>query len=291
MKRRPFTKQLLLGTSGLYMTDLSSLRWLNELPDTDRMPVLFVGHGNPMNAIEDNRYSKTWREKGQNLPRPKAILSISAHWITPGKTKVTVAQRPRTIHDFGGFPQTLFEQQYPAPGAVDQAKATIELVQKTHIQPDDSWGYDHGTWSVLLQMFPNADIPVYQLSLDYAKAPAYHLELAKELTKLRDKGVLIMGSGNLVHNLRMMQMHAKPYDWTIEFDQRMKAFIDDRDFDGVANFQQLGQLAKLAHPSHDHFLPILYSLGVVDSKDKIDYFCDDYDLASVSMRSLLITSA
>lgn len=281
-----------LALGGTAMISLAAFRkQLLGLPNSDTMPLLFVGHGNPMNAILDNDYSRTWRELGRNLPAPKAILSISAHWLTRGGTKVTSTSTPETIHDFGGFPQQLFDQQYPAPGAPDFARQTIELVQKTHIEADQSWGLDHGTWSVLLPMLPEATIPVYQLSIDYSKPPRYHFELARELKKLREKGVLIMGSGNLVHNLRLMANTDQPYDWTVEFDAKMTAAIDERDFDRVVDFQNLGQLATLAHPTYDHFLPLLYTLGVVDEKDEIAYFNDSFDLGSVSMRSLLVKRA
>ena len=164
------------------MSDLTRIfEALKELPNTEKMPVLFIGHGSPMNAILDNVYSRSWKAIGQSLPKPKAILSVSAHWITSGVTKVTAMENPKTIHDFSGFPQTLFKQQYPAPGSPDFAQQTIELVQKTHILADDDWGLDHGTWSVLIQMYPDTEIPVYQLSLDYSKPPQYHYELAQEL--------------------------------------------------------------------------------------------------------------
>ena len=265
-----------------------TLATLKQLPNTETMPVLFMGHGSPMHAIEDNIFSRNWREIGQNLPKPKAILSVSAHWITPGVTKVTAMEAPKTIHDFGGFPQTLYQKQYPAPGSPDFAQQTIELVQKTHILADDEWGLDHGTWCVLIQMYPEAEIPVYQLSLDYAKPPQYHYELAQELQALREKGVLIIGSGNMVHNLQALQFENKPYDWAIEFDQRMTALIDAGNHHEVVNFQQLGNLAKMAHPTYDHFLPLIYTLAQQDQQERIDYFNDDFDMSSISMRSFIL---
>lgn len=261
---------------------------LHDLPASAPMPALFIGHGSPMNAIEDNTFSQTWRELGKRLPIPQAILSISAHWITPGEIKVTAMDSPRTIHDFYGFPEELFRQTYPSPGAPDFARDTIEIVKKAHIHEDQEWGLDHGTWSVLQQMYPEANIPVYQLSLDYSKPPAYHYELAQELKALREKGVLIIGSGNLVHNLRTLQMNHSPYDWAIEFDSTITGFIDDRNFMGAVNFLELGNLARLAHPTHDHYLPLIYSLALADSSSQITYFNEDFDLASISMKSFIV---
>lgn len=263
-------------------------RRLLDLPDSSPMPVLFIGHGNPMNAIEDNVFSKTWAEIGQSLPQPKAILSVSAHWITPGEIKVTSMEKPRTIHDFYGFPNELFEQQYPAPGAPDLARETIEIIKKAHVDTDLKWGLDHGTWSVLLKMFPEANIPVYQLSLDYSMPPAWHYEIAGELQKLRKKGVLIIGSGNLVHNLHTIQFNHQAYDWAVEFDQKIAQFIDDRNYRDAVDFLKLGQLARLAQPTHDHYLPLIYSLGQADVQSEITYFNEGFDLASISMRSFVI---
>lgn len=277
-----------MATGTTIFTHQTWQKLLGGFENTDKMPLLFVGHGNPMNAVLDNSFSKTWKEIGQKIGTPKAILSISAHWLTRGKTMVTAMEQPRTIHDFGGFPDVLFEQQYNAPGSPDMAKATIEMVRKTHIEADENWGLDHGTWSVLLPMFPEANIPVFQISIDYNRPPQYHFELAAELNKLRKKGVLIMGSGNLVHNLQRMRMNGQTYDWAIEFDTKMKDFIDDRNFQAVVDFQQLGTLANLAHPTYDHFLPLIYSLGLIDNDDEIHYFNDSFDLGSVSMRSLLV---
>lgn len=270
-------------------TDLSSLQNLRELKDSDKMPILFIGHGSPMNAIEDNKYHKSWGELGKQLPKPNAILSISAHWITNGSTKVTVMDKPKTIHDFGGFPDELFRQQYPAKGSPTLAKETIEMVSNPTIQPDLEWGLDHGTWSVLLPMYPNADIPVYQLSIDYSKPMQYHYDLALQLKKLRDKGVLILGSGNIVHNLGTMNYENKVYDWALEFDSKIKEYIDNSNHDGVINFQKLGTLAKMAHPSYDHFIPLIYTLALQVKNEKVIYFNDSFDLGSISMRSMIIS--
>lgn len=256
------------------------------------MPVLFVGHGNPMNAIEDNAFHRAWQSLGKTLPRPQAILSISAHWLT-SETKVTGMAHPQTIHDFGGFPQKLFDQQYPAPGSPEYAKLTQQLVSYSHIQSDDSWGLDHGTWSVLLPMYPAADIPVYQLSLVYAKSPQYHYEIGKQLSALRDKGVLIIGSGNLVHNLGMVDWGGtgKKYDWALEFDTKFKEWIDKGDHRSILDYQQLlGRTASLAHPTYDHLLPLFYILGLQSSQDKVTYFNDTFDMGSISMRSIVISN-
>ncbi len=268
---------------------LSELSALSRLNPTPRMPALFVGHGNPMNAIEDNAYSRAWAEIGQNLPRPQAILCVSAHWMTRGAVAAHVGARPKTIHDFGGFPRELYQQQYPAPGAPDVAEATIALVRSTHLQPDEEWGLDHGAWSVLIRMFPEADVPVFQLSLDLARDPEAHLDLARELKPLRERGVLIIGSGNLVHNLGALKPSGPPYDWALAFDETMKARIEAGDGKGVAQALNGSRAARLAHPSAEHFLPVLYPLGVADDNDKLSFFSESFDLGSISMRSFLLT--
>ena len=251
---------------------------------------MFIGHGSPMNAIEDNAYSQSWKALGKKLQRPQAILSVSAHWITKG-TKVTGNLKPKTIHDFGGFPKQLFDAEYPAPGSPEFAKLTEELVTYSHIQTDDSWGLDHGTWSVLLPMYPAADIPVFQLSLDYDQPPAYHYEIGKQLSKLRDKGVLIIGSGNLVHNLRAIDWSGgnKVYDWAREFDGKFTEWMDKGDHASILNYQKiLGNTATMAHPSYDHLLPLFYILGLQQKNEHITYFNDQFDMASISMRSMVI---
>lgn len=227
---------------------------------------------------------------GKALPRPQAILSISAHWITKG-TKVTGMSKPKTIRDFGGFPKALFDAQYPAPGTPEFANLTKELVTHSHIQSDDSWGLDHGTWSVLLPMYPLADIPVYQLSLDYDQPPAYHYEIGKQLNKLRDKGVLIIGSGNLVHNLGKVDWSGgnKVYDWALEFDTKFTEWIKKGDHASVMNYQKiLGNTATMAHPSYDHLLPLFYILGLQQKNEHVTFFNDKFEMGSISMRSMLI---
>ena len=273
------------------MSTLSALEALGKhLSSSEKMPVMFIGHGNPMNAIEDNVYSKSWHQLGKTLPRPQAILSVSAHWLTTG-TKVTAMSHPKTIHDFGGFPKKLFDQEYPAPGTPEMAALTKELVTYSHIQSDDSWGLDHGTWSVLLPMYPAADIPVYQLSLDYDQPPTYHYEIGKQLGKLREKGVLIIGSGNLVHNLRAADWSGgnKVYDWAREFDAKFTEWMEKGDHASILNYQKiLGNTATMAHPSYDHLLPLFYVLGLQQKNEKITFFNEQFDMASISMRSMVI---
>ena len=273
------------------MSTLSALESLgNKLAATPRMPVMFIGHGNPMNAIEDNVYHRSWQALGKSLPHPQAILSVSAHWLTPD-TRVTSMSHPKTIHDFGGFPKKLFEQEYPAPGTPEMAELTRQLVTCSHVQSDESWGLDHGTWSVLLPMFPMADIPVYQLSLVYEKPPEYHYEIGKQLGKLRERGVLIIGSGNLVHNLMKVDWSGgnKVYDWAQEFDSKFTGWIRDGDHKSILNYKKiLGATAELAHPTNDHLLPLFYTLGLQQKDEQVTFFNDQFDMGSISMRSLMI---
>jgi len=294
MDRRLFLKAGSLAALAQFahMSGLSALQALeHHLSPSARMPVLFIGHGSPMNAIEDNAFHRSWQQLGRTLPKPQAILSISAHWITNG-TKVTDNTKPKTIHDFGGFPRELFEAQYPAPGAPELAKETTGIVNSTQVTTDDSWGLDHGTWSVLLPMYPAADIPVYQLSLDYAQPSTYHYEIGKQLGKLRDKGVLIIGSGNLVHNLMKIDWSGgnNVYDWAAEFDAKMTEWINKGDHKSVLNYQKLlGNTATMAHPTYDHLLPLFYILGLQQKGEQVRYFNDQFQMGSISMRSLQIT--
>lgn len=287
MDRREFIKTSALGTGAMvtlnsFMHSFSDAKFAEAI-----MPVLFVGHGNPMNAIEKNEYSNKWGELGKALPKPKTILVVSAHWLTAG-TKVTAMEKPKTIHDFGGFPDELFAQQYPAKGSPEFAKEVQSLVTKTKVQSDHEWGFDHGTWSVLLPMYPNADIPVFQLSIDYSQPPQYHYDLARELASLRKKGVLIIGSGNIVHNLGMINWGGNAFDWAIEFDEKIKGFIDAGNHAAVVNYDKLGNIAKLAVPTNDHYLPLLYSLALQGKNESLTYFNEKCELGSVSMRSLQI---
>ncbi|RTY95011.1 4,5-DOPA dioxygenase extradiol [Flavobacterium sp. GT3R68] len=265
--------------------------WSDDLKPLEQMhPVLFIGHGSPMNGIEDNEFSRTWTKFGNEIPKPKAVLVISAHWLTNG-THVTAMQNPRTIHDFGGFPQELFAVQYPAEGSPALAQETANLIHTTNVGLDHDWGLDHGTWTVVRHMYPNADIPVLQLSIDYNKPPQYHFDLAKQLKELRKKGVLIIGSGNMVHNLRMiawdkLQDSDYGFDWAIEMNTLFKEKIANGDFQPLINYEKLGAAAKLAIPTPDHYYPLLYSLALQDAKDEVSFFNDKTVGGSLTMTSV-----
>ena len=270
------------------MATSSIIRKLAAAPDTGAtMPALFIGHGSPMNAIEDNEFSRAWTEAARSLPKPKAVLCVSAHWETAG-TRVTAMEQPKTIHDFYGFPPALFEKRYPAPGSPDLARTAQGLARKSPIELDSDWGLDHGAWSVLCRMFPDADVPVVQLSLDQRKAPAAQYELGRELRGLRKKGVLILGSGNIVHNLREMVWEDTAYDWALAFDERMKGLILSRDHDAIIGYSKLGRSAGLAVPTTEHYLPLLYVLGTQDESDGVAFFAEKVTLGSMSMRSVRI---
>lgn len=262
------------------------------LSNTEKMPVLFLGHGSPMNAIEENEFVTEFRNIGKTISKPNAILCVSAHWETRG-TFVTAMENPKTIHDFGGFPKALFEVQYPAPGSPELAKQTQALIQKTAVGLDDKWGLDHGAWSVIKHLYPNADIPVIQLSLDFSKTPQYHYELAQELKSLREKGVLIIGSGNIVHNLGLVawdKLNAGEYgfDWAIEANEKMKKYILNGDHQQLINFRSQGKSFDLAIPTPEHYLPLLYSLALKGEKDSLHLFNDKAVAGSLTMTSVKI---
>jgi 4,5-DOPA dioxygenase extradiol len=264
--------------------------WSEDLKFEEKQPVLFMGHGSPMNAIEDNEFTQTWTKFGNEIPKPVAVLVISAHWLTNG-THVTAMEKPRTIHDFGGFPQALFEVEYPASGSVTLANATKKIITTTNVGLDHDWGLDHGTWSVVKHMYPNADIPVLQLSIDYNKPPQYHFDLAKQLQTLRNKGVLIIGSGNMVHNLRMiawdkLQEAEFGFDWALEMNAVFKEKIGNSDFQSLIDYQKLNAAAMLAIPSPDHYYPLLYAMALQDSKDSIQFFNDKAVGGSLTMTSV-----
>jgi 4,5-DOPA dioxygenase extradiol len=266
---------------------------LTALRKSERLPVLFIGHGSPMNAIEDNEYRRSWQalgaEFGTSRPRPQLILCVSAHWLTDG-WHLTAMEQPRTIHDFGGFPQELFDQQYPAPGAAAVAQGISNAIQAPPVGLDHEWGLDHGAWSVLKPMFPKADIPVIQLSMDYARPPAEHVAVGQQLRGLRERGVLIVGSGNIVHNLRAARWNSRSneaYDWAVDFDSKIAQQIEQGDVAGLAEFQKLGSLAQLAHPTYDHFLPLLHAAGATDAGEPVRFFNESYQLGSISMRSAI----
>ncbi len=277
--------------------DIAALDRVASLQKSDRLPVLFLGHGSPMNAIGDNEYRRSWQalgaEFGSKMARPQLILCISAHWLTQGWW-LTGMNHPKTIHDFGGFPQELFDQQYPAPGDAAAARAISHVVRQRASEPlgldISDWGLDHGTWSVLKPMFPDADIPVIQLSMDYSRAPEEHYALAQQLKSLRERGVLIVGSGNIVHNLRQMQRGAaasQAYDWALEFDQTIGGYLQQGNLAALQNFQTLGALATMAHPTYEHYLPLLYTAGAVDAKEPMRFFNTSFQGGSISMRSVV----
>lgn len=255
--------------------------------NTTRMPALFVGHGSPMNAIEDNAFTRGWRAVAADMPKPKAILCVSAHWESRG-VFVCAAPRPRTIHDFHGFPQALFDVRYPAPGDLALAQRIAGLVKNVSVNPTSEWGLDHGAWSVLKIMYPQADVPTLQLSIDTAQAGAFHYALGQELAALRDEGVLILGSGNIVHNLRTMSFRdPRPTDWTVRFDEAVRARIVSRRHDELIDWHKLDPQANLAVPSPEHYLPLLYVLGAQRDGDSAQLFNTDY-FSTISMTSVRI---
>jgi 4,5-DOPA dioxygenase extradiol len=260
---------------------------------TEKMPVLFLGHGSPMNAIGDNEFSREWEEIGKTLERPKAILCISAHWETKG-TFVTAMEKPKTIHDFGGFPDELYAVQYPADGSPELAAETRSIIKSADVGLDGKWGLDHGCWSVVKHLYPKADIPVIQLSLDYYQTPQFHYDLAKELLSLRKKGVLIIGSGNMVHNLGLVawdRMNSEfGYDWAIEANENMKKFILSGDHKQLIDFRSQNKAYNLAIPTPEHYLPLLYTLALREGNEEITLFNDKILAGSLSMTSLRIDS-
>ncbi|MGE5352458.1 MAG: 4,5-DOPA dioxygenase extradiol [Acidobacteriota bacterium] len=270
------------------------IKMTDRFTKTDKMPVLFVGHGSPMNAIEENEFVKGWREEGRTLPRPNAILCISAHWETRG-TYVTAVEKPVTIHDFGGVPRELYKVQYPAPGSPALANDTREIVTKTDVEFENRWGLDHGCWSVAKHMYPEADVPIVQLSLDHFQGAQYHYELAKELAPLRKKGVLIMGSGNMVHNLGMVAWDrlttpGYAYDWALEASEKMKGYIMQNDHKQLINYKQQGTAIHLAVPTPEHYLPLLYALALKEEDEKVTFFNDEPVGGSLTMTCVKIQS-
>ncbi len=271
------------------MNTLKDLKKLNDSLSTkeSKTPLLFIGHGSPMNGIEDNQFSETWENLGRELTPPSAVIVVSAHWFTKG-TYVTAMENPRTIHDFYGFPKQLFDVQYPAPGNPALAKETASLIHKTKVELDHEWGLDHGTWSVVKRMFPEAKIPVLQLSIDYTKDPSFHYELARELSSLRKKNVLIIGSGNMVHNLRIMNWNLQEsgYDWAVEANTRFKDLITKGDHAPLIKYETLGRSVGLSIPTPEHYLPLLYVLGLKEENDSVSFFNDKTVMGSISMTSV-----
>lgn len=277
------------------MTTLSAFRnfSMGLQQQEQPMPVLFIGHGSPMNGIEDTEFSHRWTQMAKEIPTPKAVVVISAHWFTKG-TKITAMDFPKTIHDFGGFPKELFDIQYPAPGSPLLAKETASLLHSAHVELDHDWGLEHGAWTVIRHMYPDANIPVLQLSMDYTKGPQYHYDLAKELHALRNKGVLIIGSGNMVHNLRMaawnrLNDQQYGYDWALQMNEKFKQLIADGDYKPLINYQSLGKEAVLAIPTPEHYLPLMYTLGLKSSKDTASFFNDKSVAGSLTMTSVKLS--
>lgn len=257
------------------------------MTSTQHMPVLFIGHGSPMNAIEDNEFSLTWKELAETLPRPKAVLCISAHWETRGSA-VTAMEKPRTIHDFYGFPRELNEKQYPAPGSQDLVDLVRRTVTSQDVTEDRGWGLDHGSWSVLCRMYPDASIPVVQLSLDRSQKTAAHYKLGQELQPLRDEGILILGSGNMVHNLRLATWIDAGYDWAIQYDADLKGWIQNGDHEPVVHYERHGERAQLSVNSEEHYLPLLYALGAGGHDAPVTFFNEKVIMGAISMRCVIL---
>lgn len=292
MQRKQFITTVLTGAAG--MTGLAAFnRLTDELKEEDQlMPVLFIGHGSPMNGIEDNEFSRRWTKMATEIPTPKAVLVVSAHWFTKG-THITAMDFPETIHDFAGFPKALFDVQYPAPGSASLANETKALIHSADVGLSHDWGLDHGAWTIIRHMYPKADIPVLQLSIDYTKPPQYHYDLAKELYSLRKKGVLIIGSGNMVHNLRMVawdKLDAPEYgyDWALQMNNTFKELIGNKSHGKLINYSLLGKEAQLSIPTPEHYLPLLYTLGLQNSKEDVSFFNDKVVGGSLTMTSVKI---
>ncbi|MHB1922717.1 MAG: 4,5-DOPA-extradiol-dioxygenase [Chitinophagaceae bacterium] len=274
------------------MSALSGFKqFTDQLREKEKlMPVLFVGHGSPMNGIEENEFSVSWEKLAGEIPTPAAVLVISAHWFTRG-THITAMDFPRTIHDFGGFPPELSAVQYPAPGNPGLAKEASQIIHSTQVGLDHEWGLDHGAWAVIRHMYPEAKIPVLQLSIDYTQPPQFHYDLARELMSLRKKGILVLGSGNMVHNLRMVSwemIQGGGYDWTLEINEKFKQLITCGDHSSLIHFDRLGKAAQLAIPTPEHYLPLLYSLGLKTPQDRLSFFNDKAVGGSLTMTSVKI---
>ncbi len=293
MNRQKFLKTLAalpLINTNMNLHELDNLS--SSFANTAIMPTLFLGHGSPMNAIEENEFVRGFRNIAKTLPKPNAILCISAHWFTSG-TKVTAMETPPTIHDFGGFPRELFEVQYPAKGSPELAKKTKELLSPTLVELDQKWGLDHGAWSVIKHLYPNADVPVIQMSIDYTQPASYHYELAKRLNALRKKGILIIGSGNIIHNLRLvdfqnMNRDNYGYDWAVEARASINKHLLDGNYQPLIDFEKQSKAYQLAIPTPDHYLPLIYILGLQQKGEKIALFNDKLMAGSLSMTSLKI---
>lgn len=267
-----------------------------KLPDNEKMPVLFIGHGSPMNIIQNNSYTQSLVKLGKELPKPKAIMVISAHWMTDG-TFVTCNEKPKTIYDFYGFPQELYEINYPSPGSPDKADLACKAVSKVPVECSNQWGLDHASWAVLRHMYPEADIPVFEMSIDYSfnewhpKMMQYHYDMATELRELRKHGVVIIGSGNIVHNLSLIDFRnvdAKPYEWAVEFDEKVKTNLLSGNHRDLIEYLNMGETAKLAVPTLDHYMPMIYAIALQEEGESLEFFHEGFQNASVSMRCFKI---
>lgn len=291
MNRADFLKLIAIGPLALHAMNLNQFsQIINAFPDSNLMPLLFIGHGSPMNAIEENKFVEGWRVLASKIPKPNAILCVSAHWETNG-TFITAMDKPKTIHDFGGFPDELFKTQYPADGNVKLANEISDIIPGMEIKPDFTWGLDHGCWSVLKVMYPSADIPVLQLSIDYNKSLEQHTQLAHQLSILRQKGVLVLGSGNMVHNLRMLDWRNphKGYDWAIEANEGFKTAIMQEDYKILHSIQTTSKAFSLSVPTPEHYIPLLYIMGLKNKNEDTVFYNDFTIMGSLSMTSLLIS--
>jgi 4,5-DOPA dioxygenase extradiol len=286
---QPNRRQILNATLLAGLSSVNELVAATSEKPTKRMPSLFVAHGSPMNAIEDNDFTRALQKWGLEIGRPTAILVVSAHWLTPNETKVAVQIKPKTIHDFGGFPKALFDMQYPAAGSPEFASQTLHALAAQGAKPSTDWGLDHGAWSVLHHMYPKADIPVFQVSIDYAKDGAYHLAVGRALAALRDKGVLVLASGNVTHNLRALdfdapvgQVASRP--WTQSFDAAVKTALIANDAQALSNYMGLDSGAKMSVPAPDHYWPLLYALGAAQSAEPAKFVYEGFQVGTLSMR-------
>ena len=289
-KKRFFKKNEILNFTNMNLHELKNIS--DNLPKSEKMPVVFIGHGSPMNALADNGFTDSLILLGKSIERPKAILVISAHWLTMNKTYVSVNPFPKTIYDFGGFPEALYKVKYEPKGSPEFAREVINEVKSIGILEEHQMGLDHGAWSVLRHIYPAADIPTFQMSIDYSKPAQYHFELAKELQNLRNKGVLILSSGNIVHNLRQLKWNEtnptggvpKPFDWAVEFDAIVANKLNQGKFADLVEFKTFGSIGSMAHPSIDHYLPMVYSVGLINPKEEIKYTYEGLEMGSISMR-------
>lgn len=284
------SRRAALANLSALVASLTASPLLQAAGASARMPSIFIGHGSPMNAISRNSFTDTLAAWGKRLPRPRAIVVVSAHWLSRGATGVTSNPAPPTIHDFSGFPRELQEMTYPAKGDPRLAREIASLIRSQRGVPTTEWGLDHGTWTVLHHLFPGAPVPVLQVSIDYDQGAAFHLAIGRELAALREKGVLVVGSGNIVHNLRMTRRGVsaiQAYDWAIEFDKVIAGQLQQGELGALAGFQSLGTVAQMSHPTWDHYLPLLHAAGAADAKDPVRFFNANYQSASISMRSVV----